>query len=322
MKQHLKKATFCFSIILFSVFGQHGQLFSQGTLGYEVVFENPRIDDVVIDRHNRIITVDASTNQIRAYNTKGTLLREIRLPEEQSPRFHAEYSTRKLAVDTSGNVYCLTLSLEYFVSITKFDTAGNLIKRFDADSKMPKKNERIIDFFVSSSNKMYLNTFPHGKTRAETNPVYAYDVNGNQLGKLDYHIEDIQGNVYRLDTSQKDGIILDKYQQTQTRPSRELSKLSEKKIKGNVFVGIDGANNIYVAGPDQIAKFDHNLQELQAIRAPLKELEAERIFTNHRNIRVGYDGTIYLFGQLREISKEKEGDYAKVTSVLIRVKTP
>jgi len=320
MKQQMKKATLYFSVILFLAFSQHGKLFGQGSLGYEIVLESPRIDDVVIDRHKRIITVDASTNQIRVYNSIGMLLREIRLPEEQSPRFHTEYSTRKLAVDTSGNIYCLTLSLEYFVSITKFDPSGNFIKRFSADGKMPKRNERIIDFYISSSNKMYLNTFPHGRTRADINPVYVYDSKGNLLGKVDYHIEDLEGNVYRLDTSQKDEVVFRRYQQTKIKPSTELSKVSEKRIKGNIFAGIDATNNIYVAGRDEIEKVNANLQEVQTIRAPLEQLEKDGIYSNMRNLRVGFDGAIYLFGQRRELSKEKDKGYAKVSSALLRLK--
>lgn len=320
MKPYLKKATLYFSVILFSAFCQHGQLLSQQSLGYEIVLESPRIDDAVIDKHNRIITVDANKNQIEVYNSSGVLLREIRLLQEQSPQFHWDLSGRKLAVDTSGNIYCLTLSLEYFVSITKFDSSGNLIRKFDADSKMPRRNERITDFSISSSNKIYLNTFPHGRTRTEVNPVYVYDLNGNQLGKLDYHIEDLHGNVYRLDTSQKNEIILDKYQQTKTKPSRELVKLAEKRIKGNVFVGVDGANNIYVADVNGIEKLNPTFQEVHTIRAPIKELEQDRIYSNARNLRVASDGVIYLFGQRRELSKQKDGGYAKVSSVMIRLK--
>lgn len=320
MNQQLKKATLCFSVILLSAFSQHGKLLGQASLDYEIVLESPRIDDVVMDRHNRIVTVDASTNQIRVYNTMGMLLREIRLPEEQPPRFHAEYSTRKLAVDTNGNIYCLTLSLEYFISVTKFDTAGNIIKRFEANSKMPQRNERIVDFYVSSSNKMYLNTFPHGKTHADLNPVYVYDLDGKQLGKLDYFVEDLVGNVYKLQSTEKDEIILGKYQQTKLKPTRELSKLSEKRIKRNVFVGIDGANNVYVAGADEVGKLNDNFQEVQTIRTPLKELEKDGIYSSFRNFRVGFDGAIYFFGQRRELSKEKEEGYTKVSSVLMRLK--
>jgi hypothetical protein len=210
--------------------------------------------------------------------------------------------------------------MEYFVSITRFDSAGRFIKRYSANDKMPPRNERIVDFYVSNSNKIYLNTFPHGRTHTGENPVYVYNLEGNLLGKVNYHIEDLDGDVYTFDTSPQNGSTVHKYKQTNTRPSRELSKLSEKEINENVFVGIDGGNNIYVARANVIGKYNANLQEVQKVQAPLKELEKDGIYSNHRNMRVGYDGTLYLFGQRRDLSKEKEGGHAKVLSVLVRLK--
>jgi len=315
----------------------YGNLFSQGKgFEYESVIDNIPIDDLSIDRQNRIIILDHSNNLIRIFDSNRTFKKDIKLLEEQSDLYQPKFSSRKLAVDANSNIYCLTLSVEYFGSLIKFDSSGRFLKRFSSNEKMPHRSERIIDFYISNSNNIYLSTFPHGQTQAGDTPVYVYDSEGNFLEKVGYHIDDSEGNVYRFDKSQKDVAYFTKFTKhtsVRSKSSKDLSKLADIRLPekhgmltekyGNIwtFAGFDDSNNLYLTNGVVTKKYNSHLKLIKEYNTSLYELEKQNIFCDQRNMKISPNGSIYIFGSKRTPSLSGTvTENRKETFVLIKVK--
>lgn len=320
MKRYLKHYVILVFVSLTNIllFFNNGNLRCQDKFEYEIVLENIPIRNVVIDRQNRLIFV--ANNMIQLHNANGALIRNIQLSKEDSESYNPEYFARKIAVDAHSNIYCLSLYIESFISITKYDSSGTFIKRFPASDNMPQRGERIQDILISNGNKIYLTTISHGVGYDRETPVYVYDLECNFLGKVDYDFVDLNGDPFKFDRTPQRRTILNKYKKSSLKQTKQLEKLSEKRFDrwdGNnfTFAGIDGYNNLYITNGKITKKIDDNLKEIKDIQTPLETLEGDGIFCMQINMRVGYDGTLYLFG----VRKEKE-TLKIISPVLIRIK--
>jgi hypothetical protein len=289
----------------------------QASIEYEVVLDNKRIDDVVLDRCDRIITIDNADNLLSIHRTSGVLVHEISLPVEDTARFSHVFSSRKVAVDSNCNIYSLALSMESFVSITKLDSIGRISKRSLPNTHTPKRSDRIIDFNVSNSGRIYLNTVPHGMFRVQDHSVYTFDLEFRYVGNVNYYLEDFQGHAYAIDGFRDGDAILNKYQPVLTQSSDSLRKILSKEVRGSVVVGFDRMNNIYLANGQNLSILDSNFQLVQKIDLPPIPLVGEH--PRPRSIRVAYDGTIYVLAQ-RLKSSENGVRSEKLSSMLLRLK--
>lgn len=322
-------------LLIFRLFSS--DLFPQEKFPYDIILEGVPIDDVTIDTNDRLIVLDHTNNLIRIFDSSGALQRVIEFSPEQSRVYHPEYSSRKLAVDTNHNIYCLTLSMECFHSIAKYDNSGKFIKEYVNSDKTPPRSNRIIEFYISKKNKIYLNTFPHGLTRSIDAPVFVYDCDFNFLGKVDYYIEDTKGDVYKFDKSQKDFASFVKFRSDHKdqlgRPSKVLSEShrvqmterhgSLKKKFGNIwtYAGIDRHDDVYLTNGVVMKRLDSTLKLVKEYDAPLFELMSHNIIADQRNVRIGPSGSIFIFGRHRRSPVNGAAlEKFKETSTLVRMK--
>ena len=277
-------------------------------------------EDFIVDNKGNYYFVNSFSKVISSYNQKGELLYEFTISDEKinnekivmnnMSTTKASLYQAKLGTDHLNNLYILLLHSEYFYKMIKIDQQGELVKDFKIEKPFP--GQRNTGLFISQ-DKIYVNTMPatvFDPNYTEEGTVFVYNLNGKFIGRADYYLEDNGGCIY-TPLFNKGEFIFNKYKNEKNESllkTVNLKKIGEIKIhykKSDKFIsiedrwlfkGFDKYNNIFFYNESVIKKYDQSSNLIEEIPFALKDLKTDNILTNHKYIRIGQNGDIFVFG--------------------------
>ncbi len=220
-------------------------------------------DDIEVDRFGNIFIVDKQNDRILQFSSdfkakqfldmKEPLQRHISSSNDFRYFIENHLYSVKLEIDLQNNVYALIGINEFFIDLFKYDKTGQFVNDFKLNGDKPQQYLR--DFFISSQDKIYINTFPINILNIEylnTGQVFVYDLGGAFIGRTDYFIEDndrvaIKRNLLNESDFQLDFFLIPESTVKTTDKLILKSSLSTPNINSKAwsFLGIDNHNRIY-----------------------------------------------------------------------------
>lgn len=296
------------------------ELGKPGTLetGY---FHDLITDDIEIDYEKNIYLCDKYTKKILKFTNDMKLIYAKKISYEQlksthnftneNQNFKKVFYNVDLETDKTGNLYVLVTMGEAYLNLIKFDGNGNLISEFHLSGQLPA--QRLIDFFISNTGKIFINTFPHNPQdmhHINEGLVFVYNLDGEFLGRTDYFIEDNEGHIYKRNLLNHTQFQIDSFKKNN---SYQIKKTTDIESRGNLkidysnnqtswrFLGVDNYDNVYFIHGKEVViirklNFKNNrINDIKIEKSKLDEMGV--LFANNfNNISIAPDGDIIFCG--------------------------